>query len=385
MRGRRAAGARRPQRAGAGQDALPLRPALDPRAAAGRHQRAGADGSACREFSRSTPRGSATCRSRRRARSAASACGRPTTASTTAFASRVTFRTSSWSRPRASRAPRCASSCTVEDLIWRAGRVAGVRYRDADGNEQRGRLDPGRRRRRSPLDDRRAGRLLDALPRLAQRSRARLPLSRRSAGRHDRRRDLLPVARGRLDRVRLPDDAGRQAADPADGPPRRGRRGAQGPRGLLAAQARRAPGPRAAGRRRAARIEAALDRQHAGLLPRLVRPGLGAGRRRRALQGPGHGTGHARRDVRRAHACRGGAAGARRPDRRRSRHPRLGGRPRPRVPARLPLRQRRHARRAAVADALRVGPRRRPHAASPISATCSVAPARRSRSRRCRG
>ena len=55
-------------------------------------------------------------------------------------------------------------------------------------------------------------------------------------------RDLPAVARGRLVRVRLPDDARRAAARPDDGPPRRGERGAARPRGLLAAQAARAPG-----------------------------------------------------------------------------------------------------------------------------------------------
>ena len=62
----------------------------------------------------------------------------------------------------------------------------------------------------------------------------------------------------------------------------------------------------------------------------------------------------------------------------------LGGRARPRVPARLPLRQRRHARRApvpgaAASSSAMPGARRRR-----TSPTCSAAPARRSRSRRCR-
>ncbi len=112
---------------------------------------------------------------------------------------------------------------------------------------------------------------------------------------------------------------------------------------------------------RAGGDEAALDRRDAGVLPRLLRSGLGAGGRRGPLQGPGHRTGHARRDVRRANARRAGAAGARRPRRGRPRDPRVGGRPRSRVPAGLSLRELRHAGRAPVGGDLRAGPRRGAH------------------------
>ncbi len=139
------------------------------------------------------------------------------------------------------------------------------------------------------------------------------------------------------------------------------RRRARDPEGYWQRKLARASGPRRARRGRAAGIEAALDGGDAGVLPRLLGSRLGAGGRRGALQGPGHGAGDARRDVRRAHARRAGAARARRPGRGRPRDPRVGGGPRPRVPARLPLRQRRHARRAPVGRALRAGSRRGAH------------------------
>ena len=216
--------------------------------------------------------------------------------------------------------------CAVEGLRWRAGRVAGVRYRTRGRRRAGGGGHAGHRRRRPPLDRRLAGRRLDAVPDLAQRARPRLPLPRGPARGRRRGRDLLPVARGRLVRVRLPDDAGGQAARAADGPPRRGERGAARPRGLLARQARRASGPRCPDRRGAARLEAPLDGGHAGVLPRVLGPRMGARGRRRALQGPRHRPGHARRDVRGPDARRAGPPGARRPGRGRPRDTRLGGR-----------------------------------------------------------
>ncbi len=157
------------------------------------------------------------------------------------------------------------------------------------------------------------------------------------------------------------------------------------PEGYWQRKLARASRPRRPGRRRAAGIQAPLHRRHARVLPRLLGPRLGARRRRRTLQGPGHRPGHARRDVRWAHAGRAGPAGARRPRRRRPRHPQLGGRPRPRVPARLPLRQRRHARRAPLPRAVRARARCGAHDERRTSATCSAARARRSRSRPRRG
>ena len=214
-----------------------------------------------------------------------------------------------------------------------------------------------RRGGRPPLERRRRGRRLEPLSGLAQRPRPGLPLPRRSPGGDPRRGDVYPVARGRLVRVRLPDRSRGQAADPPHGPPRRGQRRAQGSRGLLAAQARRAPRPRRADRRpRQEHLhEAAVDGRDAGLLPRLVRAGLGAGRRRRALQGPGDRAGHARRAVDGPHARRARAAGARRPGRDRRSDAHLGGRARPRLPARLPLRQSRHTGGAPVPGPLRAG------------------------------
>ena len=64
--------------------------------------------------------------------------------------------------------------------------------------------------------------------------------------------------------------------------------------------------------------------RHDVLLPPLVRPRLGAARRRRPLQGPGHRAGHPRRAALRAAARRGRRAGARRPARARPRAARAG-------------------------------------------------------------
>ena len=123
---------------------------------------------------------------------------------------------------------------------------------------------------------------------------------------------------------------------------------------------------RIAGARQEHLHEIALDGRDARVLPRVVRAGLGAGGRRGAFQGPGHRAGHARRAVDGPYARRARTAGARRPGRTRRGDARLGGRARPRLPARLPLRQPRHARGAPVPGALRACARRRSnHGARP--------------------
>ena len=163
-------------------------------------------------------------------------------------------------RPRAGRRGARAQHVLVASLARRTGRGRPLHRRARRRARHRG--DPRRRGRRPPLQRRRGGRRLEPVPRLAQRPRPGLPLPRRSTGGDPRRRDVYAVARGRLVCVRLPDGSRGQAADPPHGPPRRGQRRAQGPRGLLAAQARRAPGPRRAARRRGQEHlhEAAVDR-----------------------------------------------------------------------------------------------------------------------------
>ena len=110
----------------------------------------------------------------------------------------------------------------------------------------------------------------------------------------DAARDLLPVPRGRVDRLRIPHDARGAPADPDDGSPRRGVGGPQGPRGLLAAQAR--PAPHAAAQRQEGATNLTKMRS-TGETPAFFRassgPGLGAGRGRRSLQGPGDRAGNA--------------------------------------------------------------------------------------------
>ncbi len=216
-----------------------------------------------------------------------------------------------------------------------------------------------RRRRRAALQRRRGGRRIRALPPLAQRPRSRLPLHGRATGRGAGPPHVHSVARRQRHRLRLSLHARGAVARALHGRPQRGRRRPRRSRGSLATQARRAPRPRRADCRcRSVELhEAALDWRHHCLLPRLLRPRLGAGGRRRALQGPGHGPGHARCDVHGQDAGRARAAGPRRRCRGRSRNAPLGGRARPPLPPRLPLRQRRHADRGPLARAGRAAPR----------------------------
>ncbi len=106
---------------------------------------------------------------------------------------------------RAGRGRARALHGAVAALARRARRRRGLPRRRR--RRARDRLHAARRRRRSALDGRRAGGRVDALPDLAQRSRPGLPLSRGPADGWDRDRDLLPVARRRLVRVRLSEHA----------------------------------------------------------------------------------------------------------------------------------------------------------------------------------
>ena len=129
--------------------------------------------------------------------------------------------------------------CTFRSLHWRAGRVAGVRYTDEHGEEHdiATTLVVGADGR--ALERRRRGRRLAPVPRLAQRPGPGLPLHGRAASREPAmRRRTSSGARTATPLHRVPDGSAGQAADPGDGPPRRGQRGAQGSGGLLAAQAR---------------------------------------------------------------------------------------------------------------------------------------------------
>ena len=232
-------------------------------------------------------------------------------ASTTRCACAGPASTPRWSRPRARRARRCASAATVD--------------------RARRRRRPGRGRRATATRRRRA-----RAPRAARRRRRRPPLDGRAAG---RRRRAVPR--------RTPTGARCYFAYWRDGAARAGARVAaqwrDGPRARHGVPVRRRPRARAADaagrarpassaatstastsdRRRDARAAERLDgceRVDQGALAtdttsyfrRSQRAGLGAGRRRRALQGPGHRAGHPRRAALRAAARRGGRAGARR-------------------------------------------------------------------------
>ena len=288
--------------------------------------------------------------------------------------------------------------CTFASLHWRAGRVAGVRYTDEHGDQhdisatlvvgadgrrssvaaQVGAWSPYRLSRNGRglvfryLDDPQAGtRAAETYIQWREGDSFAFAFPSAPEGR------LLILLMGHRDEV---SEARRD------------------PEGYWQRKLDEHPGLAAPRRRRGREHlhQAALDRRDAGLLPRLVRAGLGAGRRRRALQGPGHRAGHARRDVDGPHARRARPAGARRPGRDRPGDAHLGGRARPRLPARLPLRQPRHARRAPVPGAVRAGARRRadhgarphrplrprPHAAGDRAA---AAPGPRRSSPRCGG
>ncbi len=277
-RGRRAAGTCRPARGRARPHALPLRPALDARPATRRRERAreargdaadpgpeplaralGAPGGRWRRLRRApAPRGR---RNRLRALHPTRPPGR---------AARRGRPRAGRRRPRGLRGRRrpLAGGARRRRALSRCGRRAA-----------RDRGDARHRRRRPPLHGLGARRLVDPVPDLAQRPGPRLPLPRRPARRHARRRDRVPVAGGELDRVRVPHRTRGADPHPLHGPPRRGAR-------------RRAPTPRATGRASCAStraspsaiagappgLEAALDRRDARVLPRLVRSRLGARR-----------------------------------------------------------------------------------------------------------
>ena len=121
--------------------------------------------------------------------------------------------------------------CTFTSLRWRAGRVAGVRYADEQGDQHDISAQPRRRSGRPPLERRRSR----SAPGTRTGSRATVAAWSSATSTSPRTgtaaaETFIPVARGRLVRVRLPVGPEGQAADPPDGPPRRGQRGAPGPR-----------------------------------------------------------------------------------------------------------------------------------------------------------
>src|SRR5574340_902638 len=194
------------------------------------------------------------------------------------------------------------------------GRHTVPRHRAADHWRRRAALDDRAGRRRpvpAPRHRVRCGRL-----RLLSRTSARpLPLgvpARGGRGRHtDRRRPGVRVGGHRERPVR--------------------RTAGRGPRRHLPVTARRGrPGAGLVDRDHTTGRPATRLPRRARLDPRQRRPGLGAGRRRRLLQGPHHGTRHHRRPARRGAARPRGAR----------RTPRRPG------PARRPARLRTHARSA---------------------------------------
>ena len=288
------------------------------------------------------------------------------TASTSASASPRDLQDVVPGRGRARAGRRRPRALHVHGAALARGRVGGRalhRRRTATSSEIA--ASSGGRSRRPPLQRRRAGRRLDALP--GSRNGRGLVfryLERPPRGQAAPRETYYQWREGDSFALRLPLGPGGRLLILLMGHRDEVSEARERPRGLLAAQARRAS------RALAARLagvdepvhQAALDRRDAGLLPRLVGAGLGAGRATRRTSRT--------RSPARACATRCGWA-ARSPStscrcsttrRRSTPRTRAWEAERDRaLPARLPLRQPRHARRAPVAGPVRAGARRRPH------------------------
>ena len=297
-----------------------------------------------------------------RGRRAARAVPRRSTASTTAGACGARGSTRRWWRPRARPAPTCARGVRSTDLVWDDGRVAGVRWTDADGSERRAARAAGRRRRRAALDGRAARRApTRAVPLQRQRPRLLLRLLRATTS-AEWRGDRRPVARGRASwrpRSRATTaccsccSCRRSSASPDV--PRRPARASS------TARSRAMPGLRERLRGAASvatKVRSATDTT--SYFRRSSGPGLGAARRRRPLQGPGHRAGHPRRAALRAPARRGGRAGPRRPAALDARAAGVGAPARARVPGDLPVDERARPRRGDDAARGRAVPRAGP-------------------------
>ena len=238
--------------------------------------------------------------------------------------------------------------CSVERVLWRAGRAGGVVYSDADGARARGRAElvVGADGRRSTVAAR--GRRV-ARP-TASRATAAASSSATWTTRCRRPRHAETICQwrdGDSFALRVPQPQ-RPRSCPVHGRRGRGRRGAQRtPRATGAASSREHPGCRGALAGATSDDEAALDRRHQAFFRASSGPGW-------ALAGDaGHFkdpvTGQGMRDAMwmgrtLAEALR---AGARRPGRDRPRHCGAGSTSATALPARLPLRQHRDARRAA--------------------------------------
>ena len=139
--------------------------------------------------------------------------------------------------------------CTFTSLHWRAGRVAGVRYTDEHGDRARHLGDARRGGGRPPLERRRSRSAPGTRTGVSRNGRGLVfrYLDDPQAG-DPRRGDVSSSgARATPFAFAFPSAPEGRLLILLHGPPRRGQRGAQGPRGLLAAQARRAPRPRRAG------------------------------------------------------------------------------------------------------------------------------------------
>ena len=255
------------------------------------------------------------------------------TGSTTPCACGARGWTRRWWTPRAPRGRRCARACGPRTCVREGARVVGVRVKDADGeHELRAPLVVGADGRRSTV-----ARLLGA-----DRPYRSNPNGRACFFAYFE--EARPEWNGVAAQWREGAELG--TAFPCDDglvlvlvmPPReRGARLSRDPQGEYERTLARLPGlaERLRGCRQQGKVRGAVD------LPSYFRrsagPRMGAARRRRPLQGPGHRPGNPRRAALRPPAGGAGRARAPRPRRPRRGTGALGARARPRLPGDLPV------------------------------------------------
>ena len=171
------------------------------------------------------------------------------------------------------------------DVLWRGGRVSGVPAKDPDGeiHELRAKLVIGADGASRPS---RAGRRLASVPGVQERSRSRVPLRRRSPGRHALNETLSRWRDGDSFSMTFPSAPKPRMIALVMGPAARRRPRTQGPRRRVGRLPSTPPGS-------AKRLEDAtnIEARSTADVPayhRCPAVRMGARRRHRSLRGPGH-------------------------------------------------------------------------------------------------